>query len=216
MATGTSAQGEAPSKRALQREETRQRIIESAAECFAERGFEGSSTREIAARAGTNQGLITYHFKSKELLWKAAADHVFGGVRRELDEGRARIEGINDPRERARASIRGFVRYSALHPEISRLMIEEGKTEDERMVWLVDRYVRTMYETFCEYGVEFREPEGMVLGDELLPHAFYAMVGAASVIFMVVPECEVMTGLNPTASEAIERHADYVARLFVP
>lgn len=39
-----------------------------------------SSTTEagLASRAGTNQGLITYHFRSKDELWRAAADRIFG------------------------------------------------------------------------------------------------------------------------------------------
>ena len=54
--------------------ETRARIVAAALREFADRGFEGTSTREISAVAGVNQGLITYHFASKESLWKEAVD----------------------------------------------------------------------------------------------------------------------------------------------
>jgi AcrR family transcriptional regulator len=37
---------------------------------FADRGFEGASTHAIAERAGLRQGLIRYHFGSKEGLWR--------------------------------------------------------------------------------------------------------------------------------------------------
>jgi hypothetical protein len=36
------------------------------------------------------------------------------------------------------------------------------------------------------------------------------------VIFAVVPESTRLTGLDPTTSEAIEVHADFVAKLLVP
>ena len=78
--------------RAQQREETRERIVEAAIECFAERGFRGASTREIARRAGTNQGLITYHFRSKDELWRAAADRIFGPLQTSLGERLAALE----------------------------------------------------------------------------------------------------------------------------
>jgi AcrR family transcriptional regulator len=37
---------------------------------FAELGFEGASTHAIAERAGLPQGLVRYHFGSKEGLWR--------------------------------------------------------------------------------------------------------------------------------------------------
>jgi len=60
--------------RAEQRAETRERIVEAAISAFSDRGFRGASTREIASRAGTNQGHITYHYRSKEELGRAAAE----------------------------------------------------------------------------------------------------------------------------------------------
>ncbi|MCZ6573628.1 MAG: TetR/AcrR family transcriptional regulator, partial [Planctomycetota bacterium] len=127
-------------KREQQREQTRERIVEAAVECFAERGFRAASTREIASRAGANQGLITYHFKSKDALWKAAADRLFGELRRGVMERVPLIEEL-DPRERAREGIRLFVRFAAAHPELFRFMLEAGKRDDERMQWLVDSHL---------------------------------------------------------------------------
>ena len=51
---------------------------------------------------------------------------------------------------------------------------------------------------------------------DLKAHAFYALAGAASVIFAVAPECRRLTGVDPMTPEAVERHADFVARLLVP
>lgn len=46
------------------------RIFDAAREVFAERGFDGSSTRAIAERAGMNQALVHYYFGSKEKLYR--------------------------------------------------------------------------------------------------------------------------------------------------
>src|SRR5436309_8362366 len=96
--------------------DTRERIVVSALEAFAERGFDGARTRDIAARAGVNQGLITYHFSSKETLWKAAADRIFALLGQEF--GR-RLEALRDvePVARLRGVARHFVRFAAAHPE---------------------------------------------------------------------------------------------------
>jgi len=47
-------------------EEQRNLAIRAAASVFAEKGFHGSSTRDIAERMGIKQGSLYYYFKSKE------------------------------------------------------------------------------------------------------------------------------------------------------
>ena len=47
-------------------QDQRKQAIMSAAAVFAEKGFHGSSTRDIAERLGIKQGSLYYYFKSKE------------------------------------------------------------------------------------------------------------------------------------------------------
>ena len=49
-------------------EATRERLLSAAEALFAEKGFDGTSIRELAARAGCNLSLIHYYFGSKEGL----------------------------------------------------------------------------------------------------------------------------------------------------
>jgi AcrR family transcriptional regulator len=53
----------------------RQQILEAALDVFAEHGFEGATTKEIASRADVTQGLIYFYFPSKEDLFFAAFDY---------------------------------------------------------------------------------------------------------------------------------------------
>jgi len=200
-----------PKSRSEQREATRERIVEAALDAFAERGFRGASTRDIAQRAGTNQGLITYHFRSKDELWQAAADRIFGMLAKRMTEQLSALPS-EDPRERAREAIRIYVRFAAAHPELFRLMVDEGKNSERRMKWLVDTHLKPRYE-------QFMRPRGIRIArfDEAsLPHAYYVMAGAGSLMFAVAPECRRLTGLDPETATAIEAHAEFVARLLVP
>src|ERR1041385_2540125 len=72
-----------PRKRAEQQRalETRASILDAAIAEFAERGFEGASIRAIADRLGLQHPLITYHYRSKDILWRAAAEHAFSQIR---------------------------------------------------------------------------------------------------------------------------------------
>jgi AcrR family transcriptional regulator len=200
-----------PATRSAQRDATRERIVEAALAAFAERGFRGASTREIAQRAGTNQGLITYHFRSKDALWRAAADRIFGMLATSLGEQLAAFAS-EDPRERAREAIRIYVGFSAAHPELFRLMVDEGKNAEARMRWLVDTHLKPRYEAFRR----LRGVRAAGIDAALLPHAYYVMAGAGSLIFAVAPECRRLTGLDPARRAAIGAHAEFVAQLLVP
>jgi AcrR family transcriptional regulator len=49
-------------------------IINHAVELFAEKGFEGTCIRDLAARAGVNVAMINYYFGSKEKLFESLVE----------------------------------------------------------------------------------------------------------------------------------------------
>lgn len=51
--------------------ETRKDILRAAEESFAQAGFSGASTRQVASRAGVNVATLHYHFGSKRGLYQA-------------------------------------------------------------------------------------------------------------------------------------------------
>lgn len=57
-------------------EETRARIIAAAMRLFGERGFEGASTRDIAAAAGVNAPALQYYFDNKEGVFRACVEFI--------------------------------------------------------------------------------------------------------------------------------------------
>src|SRR5437899_12226956 len=54
-----------PPRRRRSTDEVRRRILDAAAAMFAEQGFDGATTREIARRAGVAEPLVFRHFGSK-------------------------------------------------------------------------------------------------------------------------------------------------------
>jgi AcrR family transcriptional regulator len=55
--------------------ETKDKILKAAKELFAQKGYDGTSTREIVNAAGVNISLIAYHFGGKENLFFSMFDH---------------------------------------------------------------------------------------------------------------------------------------------
>jgi AcrR family transcriptional regulator len=191
--------------------ETRDRILDAALSIFAQHGFDGTTTRDIAARAGTNLGLLQYYFGGKEKLWRAAVDQVFAELGVAL--GRVAPAEIETPEQLAEI-IRVCVRFVAANPHFVRLMNDECKREGPRMRWLVDRHGRRLYDA-AQAIFEHARRRGFV-PDLPPPHAYYLFIGALGMIFSQAPECRRLTGTDPTASSAtVEAHADAVVRLFV-
>lgn len=61
-------------------------ILEVAERLFSEKGFDGTSVRDIAGQAGVNLAMISYYFGSKEKLMTALIDHRSGYTRGILEE----------------------------------------------------------------------------------------------------------------------------------
>src|SRR5580693_8422359 len=92
--------------------DTRDRILDAAAAEFANHGFEGASTRNVAVNAGVQHPLVTYHFESKEGLWRAALTSL---NERFVKLYRARLEGLRgvDAGTKLRLILEDFIRFSA-------------------------------------------------------------------------------------------------------
>jgi AcrR family transcriptional regulator len=80
---------------------TRDAILRAARTLFAERGYDGTTVRAIAAAAGVNQGLVHHFFGRKESVFAAAVDlpvdpaavlpRVLAGPPEQLGERMARL-----------------------------------------------------------------------------------------------------------------------------
>ena len=176
-----------------------ERILSAALSAFAERGFEGATTRGIAAAAGVPQGLIAYHFESKQALWEAAVDAVFGELVREYGGAVSALRDV-DPIERWRASTKAFVRFVARHPEMHCLMTHEGAHDGPRLRYLIDRHVLPLFEASTSL---IRE----AVPEVDAAHFHYVLIGAVAHLFAVAPEFERLTGRDPRTPQMVEAHA---------
>src|SRR4026208_2018446 len=100
---------------------TRGAILDAAIAEFAARGFEGASIRAIADRLGLQHPLITYHYRSKDILWRAAADHAFAQIRAGWDTSAPENSNL-PPLARLREEYATLFRYTVAFPEFHRFM----------------------------------------------------------------------------------------------
>lgn len=61
-----------------QDQDTREHLLNVAAQIFYEKGFHGARTQEIADRAGVNKAMLHYYFRNKEQLFDAVFEGALG------------------------------------------------------------------------------------------------------------------------------------------
>jgi AcrR family transcriptional regulator len=69
--------------------DTRTRILEAAFTMLSRQGYEGTSIKDIAGEAGVAQGLVHYHYKSKQQLVLAVLEYVCQKIELGAVEGEA-------------------------------------------------------------------------------------------------------------------------------
>ena len=79
--------------------DSRERLLDAAEQLFAERGFDATSTRDIAARAGDTLGTLSYHFGSKDGLLAEVIRRRFDALAEMRREMYMRIQKRNPRRK---------------------------------------------------------------------------------------------------------------------
>ncbi len=64
--------------------DTKEKILISASNEFAEKGYKGTTIRAISRKAGVNLAAVNYHFSSKGILYKQVFDYLFEKTDMEL------------------------------------------------------------------------------------------------------------------------------------
>ena len=169
---------------------TRARILEVAARLFAERGYAGTSVRDIAAELGVANPSLYYHFKSKEDILTELLAEPLGRVARTAQEaeglsGDARtrriVGGLLEALEvRSGVALTAFQKAEGVpdvHREVARsvrplivTLLAESTAEDDRDLRVLALGAR-------------RGSAGRRAAAGRPPHAFFFAAGFLAVVF---------------------------------
>jgi len=106
--------------------DTRDRVLRAAQALFAERGYRGTSLRDIAKRIGVRAPSLLHHFPSKQQLYLEVLDQMFES----LDDAANSIVWTNESRqERMRQALEHTVDFIASHRDFVRIMWKEMADE---------------------------------------------------------------------------------------
>lgn len=187
------------------------RIIAAAVDQFAEHGFDGTSTIEIARAAKVSQSVILYHFATKEELWQEAMRTLFQSVdasaifRNDIYADLSTVDRFN-------IMLRQFVITSARHPQIGKIIFREGLGGGSRLEWLIGELIMPQYETFFLLIRKLMEEGKIHPVDPVV--ATLAIHGAGATLFNLHHLSERLMGRKPDWDEIAEAQADLLVRVF--
>jgi AcrR family transcriptional regulator len=186
-------------------------LLQGALDAFAEKGYDGTSVRELSRRLGVSHALLTARFGSKEGLWFAAMEHALVTVERSWRE-LADATGLDDL-EALREGIIQQVVFSAAFPQVLRIMSHEGAIDSPRIRFVVERFVnplRPMVEQRLARLVE----TGRI---RPVPYAtvHYLVVQGGGALFASPVESRLLGAPHPARAADIRRHAEAVADVIV-
>lgn len=112
-----------PARRTRDAAQTRRAILDAAIAEFAAHGLSGARVDEIAARTSTTKRMIYYYFASKERLFAAVLEELYGGMR----DAEAALE-LDDlpPADAMKRLVETTFDHHAAHPEFVRLVAVEN------------------------------------------------------------------------------------------
>lgn len=192
---------------------TQKKLLVAAVEAFAENGFKGTSTRDIADRAGVHHPLITYHFTNKDLLWRAAADKIFREFRRTLAES---LDNNTDtcPKERMTSLIRAYIFYARENPALHNVLVQESHLPSPRLDWLIETHLKPLFDATFVMIEELQQlgvvPDGNV-------RLLFNMIRLSSGGLLALGnELKYSSDIDVNSNETLEEMTDLVVSVFLP
>lgn len=205
---------EPPTRKQQQRSVvTQHKLLDAAIEAFSENGFKGTSTRDIAERAGVHHPLITYHFKNKDQLWRAAADKVFGEFRHAL-AGSFESNQDTCPKKRMASLIRAYVYYARSQPALHRVLIQEANFPNPRLDWLIEKHLKPFFEaTF----VMIEELQRIGVAPAGNPKLLFTMIRLSSGGLLALGnELKASSGIDIESHDTLDEISDMIVNVFLP
>lgn len=181
----------------------RERLINAAVDAFAENGFAGTTTRDIAARAGMSPAAVYVHHDSKESLLFTVS---LNGHRKALDVITHAAASSADPVERLRTMVHEFSRWHADNSRVGRIVQYEYRalTDEHRaeVATYRRRIERAMQDALAD-GVD----QGVLDVDDIPGTAFSLLSLGVDLVRWFEP------GGSRTGHELATLHAELAVRM---
>ena len=156
------------------RRRSRERLLQAAVELVSEHGYEATTLGDIADRAGSARGLVSYYFPGKRRLVQSAVHRL---MHRTLEEALEREPRTEDGRERLARAIDAILGLARGRPVLMRQHMA-GLLQAEGFVQCPEqqRLSELLRDTVARYGSEDVDADYAMLRALLMGAVYAALV----------------------------------------
>ncbi len=184
-------------------ERTAERILDAAEQSFAERGFEGTTLRDVASRAGLRTPSLYNHFAGKESLYAAVLERGIGPVLEALTG--------DDATRDSEQVIRTVMALLGQRPNLPRLVLHETLSGGRRLTpmlreWIAPTFARSYEIAEASVAPGRWHPEQIPL---LVLAIYHVVVG----YFTIAPLYRELNGEDLMSREALARQTRFLTEV---
>lgn len=153
-------------------------ILRVAVGLFSQRGFGGTTTKEIAQAAGVSEAMVFRHYANKQELYSAILDHkACSGDTMNPEEMVAEALQEKDDRAVFERLALGALKHHELDPEFQRLLLHAALEGHELAEMFFEKFVRRVYALLGSY-IAGRQRDGAMqkIDPAIVVRAFIGMV----------------------------------------
>lgn len=159
-------------------EDRKLQILRVAVSLFSQKGFGGTTTKEIAQAAGVSEAMVFRHYATKQELYTAILDHkACSGDSMNPEEMVAVALKQKDDRAVFEQLALGALEHHECDPEFQRLLLHAALEGHELAKMFFEKFVRRVYELLGGYITERQRDGAMAKIDPAIAvRAFVGMV----------------------------------------
>ena len=183
-----------------QADEVRTRVLAAAEAVFAERGYAGATTREIAERAGIGKRMLFYYFPTKDAVYRAVLERILQGLVAiyELSRNQPGAIGLAE-------SIEGITHFTAQNLQATKVWMREIIDGGPHLADLTEKHLAGMYR---QAGTTVaRNMEAGVFRSSDPVHVIASVGGVTLFYFLIVPMLRLIWDRDPLDPEVVAERA---------
>ena len=184
----------------------RQQIVAVAADLFSQKGFSGTTTKEIADGAGVSEAIIFRHFSTKRDLYHAIIDYKTRQSSLDMQAELEEIAASNDDREFFRIVATRNLELYGEDPALMRLLLFSA-LEGHELTDIFFRSTTIEVRNYIRHYIERRTAEGAFrnIDPAVAARAFLGMVGNQAQVRILFKSCD---DLTQSATEIVDSFVD--------
>jgi AcrR family transcriptional regulator len=194
---------------------TAQQILDAAEDLFAERGFAGTTLRDVATRVGIQIPSLYNHFENKEALYAAVLDR---GLEPVLGVLSNLVAESGQQRPDARPVVESIMALLDARPHLPRLLLHETLAGGQRLTPVLRGAIGPIFENAQK--VTETATQGTRWRSDQVPQLVLALYHVVVGNYTIAPLYEQLTSEDLMSEAAREKRtvflADLVETLFAP